>query len=170
MSSVTGSSARAIAAARGLASVITTLRPKPCAISTAGTCSSPPQTIRIASSGIATEIFGPLRIDFWNRAHVEPHVQDLAVDAGDDRMLAERQDGRVPVPDHDHIVDTLKIAVQTVATLQSPAGARFGVVQEHFLEARGKLRVGIEVVMRPRRPEAARVDRLTGPQALRRAV
>src|SRR6185436_10710649 len=110
MSSVTGSSARAMAAAFGLASVITTFRPRRCAMSTAGTCRRPPQTIRIASSGIATEIFCPLGVNLGNRAHVEPDVQDLTVHAGDDGMLAEGQNGGVAILHHDHVVDGFEIA------------------------------------------------------------
>src|SRR5438105_188324 len=103
MSSLTGSSASAIAAASGFASVITTFRPSPCAMSTAGTCSRPPHTIRMAFSGIAAQIFRPLRIHLRDRTHVEPDVEHRAVDAGNDRMLAKRKDRRVPVLHDNHI-------------------------------------------------------------------
>src|SRR5437763_5372940 len=123
-----------------------------------------------ASLRIATEIFGPFRVQLRDRAHVEPDVQNLAVDARDDRMLAERQNRRIAILHHDYVVDLVEIAEEAITPLQPPAAAGLGEVQEHFLELGGELRVCVEIVVRPRRPEAGRIDRLAGAQPLCRSV
>src|SRR5712691_1569507 len=119
MSRATGSSASRMAGASSRRSVMTTASPIPWAIGTAGSCRRPPPTMRTAS-GVAANILSPLRVDLRDRTHVEPHVQDLAVHAGHDGVVAEGQDQGVAIPDHDHVVDRLQRAEQTGPALEPP--------------------------------------------------